>query len=526
LRVGEGSQVAVFGRATIRQRVQLLAVVLAIGLMIVGVLGPLAVRERDAAARDQRERIEPLRSGIGDLLLAAIDERSAVRGYLLAGDASSLEQYEVAKRTVRATLLRLEVLAADDPRFVHEIAEVRDSLERWEEEVAEPMIALVGSGAAQEALAFERTGAGQDLFESVRAEIMDLRQQLIAETRAADDRAAAARGRLAGLLWGLAFAGVGFVLVTGVSLRNWVTSPLERIGEAVEAVTRGDRHRTIPAVGPPDLARLAANVEAMRAETVRRLDEAVRAKQALEQQGPAVVTLRAELAPTHPRLPGTIELASAFEPAEGELAGDWYDLVDLQDGRVTLMMVDVSGHGPSAGVFALRAKHLLLAVMRDGLAPGETLGWLADRIGETGELFLTCVVIEIDTRTRRVRYANAGHPPPIVVDRSGDRPRVDRFLGPTGPLLGPFPGHWDTAQVTLPPGAHMVVYTDGLVEARDASGELFGEKGLTGVLDGLRTTPREMAATCVQRVRAFSDDHVDDDMTVLVVHLPVGADGA
>lgn len=510
-------------RTTLRQRILLLAVVVAISLLTVGILGPLAIRERDVAAADMRSRIEPMRQAVGNLQLAMIDQESALRGFVLTGEEATLDPFYDGRRAARSQMLQLQALSSQDPALNREVEHVQEVVDRWEDDVAEHMISLVRANRVDQAVAFERSGAASATFQEVREALGELRQLMLREAGAADERVLEARGRLTALVWVLAFFGLSLTVMTGVLLRNWITLPLRQITAAVEAVTRGDRHRPIPSVGPPELAGLAANVEAMRAETVTRLEEAVRARQALEQQGPAVVTLRAELAPSEPTLPPTADFAAAFQPAQGELAGDWYDLVDLGDGRVALMMVDVSGHGPDAGVFALRAKHLLGAVMIERPDPGEALTWLAERIGHTGERFLTGVIIELDTRTRRVRYANAGHPPALLVEPGGQR---IRRLGPTGPLLGPLPGEWETAELTVPPGAQLLAYTDGVVEARDATGDCFGDDRLADILMSGMVEPAAIIRACVEQVRTFSAGRLGDDATVAVLALEASRDRA
>ncbi len=140
--------------------------------------------------------------------------------------------------------------------------------------------------------------------------------------------------------------------------------------------------------------------------------------------------------------------AAAFEPAVGVLTGNWYDTVPLGEGQVGMVVIDVAGHGATSGVLALHAKHLLLPALHQGMEPGEALSWLAETLG-------------------------AGHPPVLLHRADG---MVE--LGPTGPLVGPVPGSWDTDGFTMAAGDLMVAYTDGVVEARRGDGEEFGDRRL------------------------------------------------
>src|SRR3954451_18527921 len=181
----------------------------------------------------------------------------------------------------------------------------------------------------------------------------------------------------------------------------------------------------------------------MRARLVASIDESRRAVEALTQQGPAVIALRDALAPT--RTSSTLlSVAGRLEAAEGVLAGDWYDAVDLPNGRVGLLVGDVSGHGPGPGVFALRLKHLLAAALATGMSPGMSVEWVVAQLGDTGEMFATALVLVVDPVTGQVNYTNAGHPAAVVLRGKG-HPVVQ--LEATGPMLSGLlaaPGAWKT----------------------------------------------------------------------------------
>src|SRR5215468_112540 len=100
----------------------------------------------------------------------------------------------------------------------------------------------------------------------------------------------------------------------------------------------------------------------MRALLVQLVRQNERSWEALAQEGPAVVALRDALTPSTLHASGMV-LRGRVDPAEGELAGDWFDSFDLPHGRVGLVVGDVSGHGAAAGVFALRLKQLLGAAL-------------------------------------------------------------------------------------------------------------------------------------------------------------------
>jgi serine phosphatase RsbU (regulator of sigma subunit) len=147
------------------------------------------------------------------------------------------------------------------------------------------------------------------------------------------------------------------------------------------------------------------------------------------------------------------------------------------------------------------------------LAPGEAFGWVADQLGDTGDLFLTGVVIDIDATSGRVGYASAGHPPMLLAGVEG----VEE-LPPTGPMLGPFGGTWETRHTELQEGGVLVAYSDGIIEARDGDRHMFGIERLASVVaDAQLAGPAAVADACIEAVELFAAGGAHDDITLCVV---------
>jgi sigma-B regulation protein RsbU (phosphoserine phosphatase) len=253
----------------------------------------------------------------------------------------------------------------------------------------------------------------------------------------------------------------------------------------------------------------------MRRRIVSELRTAQQAVEALEQRAPLVSSMRAQLrATSHTDLPAGLEVAATLEPAYGVLAGDWYDVVRIDEDRAALVVVDVSGHGAEAGLRALWLKHLLVPAVRMGLEPGDALNWVAGEVGDTGEWFATCVIVEVDAATGSCHYANAGHPPPLLFGPAGLEE-----LAVTGALFGPISGErWRTGETTLGAGQMLVVYTDGIIEARNDAGEEFGNERLVSCL--LASAFRDAHALnddVMNTVHDFGSQRLKDDATLAVV---------
>jgi GAF domain-containing protein/integral membrane sensor domain MASE1/anti-sigma regulatory factor (Ser/Thr protein kinase) len=185
----------------------------------------------------------------------------------------------------------------------------------------------------------------------------------------------------------------------------------------------------------------------------------------------AEVLQRSLLPPTPPVLPALAMAVRYLPAAVGTRAGgDWYDLIELDDRDVAIVVGDVVGHGPSAAAVMGQLRSALAAYLGEGHGPAEALTRLsrfARRVEGARGSTATCLVL--DTVTGWLRWAHAGHPPPLVIGPGGAA-----YLGDaTGTLLGVTdPPPYTEGRTTLGAGSSILLYTDGLVERR---GEVIDE---------------------------------------------------
>ncbi len=313
-----------------------------------------------------------------------------------------------------------------------------------------------------------------------------------------------------GVVLGLAFA---TTLAAAFLIRRWVTRPIDRLARAVRSARSG-KVGVIAPQGPPEIADLARDVDAMRLQMNRALYDAVRARETIEQSASVVLQLRSELATGVEDLPDGWTVAAQLQPAEGVVAGDCYDVINLPPSRLGLVVVDISGHGAVSGVLALRCKELLRAGLRDGFEPDEAVQWAAEQLDDLAEeTFLTAFVAVIDLKTGDVTYASAGHPPALLCS-----PSHAAELAPTGPIVGPFVGPWRNATAGLDHGDALAVYTDGLTEVRNAAGKEFGLQRLTDLVCGAAPDDAEaIVKRCVDDVTSFAPGRLRDDVTIALL---------
>ncbi len=219
-------------------------------------------------------------------------------------------------------------------------------------------------------------------------------------------------------------------------------------------------------------------------------------------------------------VPG-LEAAVVYESISGggEVGGDFYDLFETGPGRWMVAVGDVCGKGTEAAVVTGLARHTLRAVARTREAPDEVLGFLNGALRRHGALpaFCTvgCAVIEPGHPGFTVRASSGGHPFPLVLRADGRLEEVEV----TGTMLG-VADDPDLEEVVmhLAPGDALIVYTDGVTDARRHGGERFGEERLlAALLEAAGGSAAEIAEGVEAAVRAHHPGVSADDRAIVVL---------
>jgi serine phosphatase RsbU (regulator of sigma subunit) len=238
-----------------------------------------------------------------------------------------------------------------------------------------------------------------------------------------------------------------------------------------------------------------------------------------EQQKDFAETMQRSLLPRGlPRVRG-LELGHVYESsARLDVGGDLYDFVELDGGRLAVIVGDVLGKGVEAAADMAMTKFSFRVLVRAGAKPGSFLESLNDVVADEldpGE-FVTAVYALIDPSARTVWCACAGHPPARLVLPGG---RV-RALGASGLVLGIERGQeYRSERVDLEPGSAIVLYTDGVLEAR-RDGELYGVERLDRVLTAKHALgAQELAGAILADCRSFSGGDLADDCAIVCVKL-------
>jgi sigma-B regulation protein RsbU (phosphoserine phosphatase) len=212
-------------------------------------------------------------------------------------------------------------------------------------------------------------------------------------------------------------------------------------------------------------------------------------------------------------------LWGTMRPAK-EVGGDFYDHFPLADGRLGLVVADVSGKGMPAALFSMVSKTLIRATALDRIRmPADTIAVVNDQLCVDNDacMFVTTFYLEFDPVRGRVVYVNAGHPPPLLIHADGSSQPLSLTGGAALGVMEGLP--YDQAEIQMQSGDVLLLFTDGVTEAFSADEREFTEAALPPLFAG-RTVPEVRAV--VERVIAAVDDHSVgvaqfDDITCLAL---------
>jgi len=224
---------------------------------------------------------------------------------------------------------------------------------------------------------------------------------------------------------------------------------------------------------------------------------------------------RSLLPRAHPKAE-RLDVGAVYAPSTRmDVGGDVYDFLELADGRLAVVLGDVTGHGVDAAADMAMAKFVFRSLAREHPEPDDFLAAANEIVlEEIGEgKFITLLYLAVDGRKGELACASAGHPPPRILPTGGSPVP----LRVRGLALGIAEAQeYVVERVRLDPGDAAVLYTDGLPEAR-RDGELYGEERLDAALAANRSLPaEELAKALVEDCRAFAGELVDDCAVVVV----------
>ncbi len=204
---------------------------------------------------------------------------------------------------------------------------------------------------------------------------------------------------------------------------------------------------------------------------------------------------------------------SASEAAR--IGGDFYDLFEIEHGKIGIIIGDVSGKGIEAAALTAIVRNTIKAHAFEGGTPALIMAKTNDMLVKTSppNIFMTAFFGVLELDTGKLTYCCAGHPPAMI-----KRGSFVQLLTKNSPMIGGFPRmHYRSGKANLKKGDILLLYTDGIIEARD-NGEFFGEQRLVNLLKDSKPMPaKEVPGVLFDRVMEFTDGELSDDVAILVV---------
>ena len=229
-----------------------------------------------------------------------------------------------------------------------------------------------------------------------------------------------------------------------------------------------------------------------------------------------VATLQRELLPAVPTITG-LEIAVRYVPATSGLGfgGDWYDFIELDDGRVIVVVGDIAGHGIQAAARMAQVRGAINALAR--LNPDDPATMLSEcerMLRHLDEAYIaTLVIFTVDPLVGVVTYMSAGHPSAVLVHADGAAERLEggrRSLLGSGTTTAP-----PRAMVAMPEGSTLIAFTDGLVERRDQSADAGTDLIIASAVKHPGFDPETLASRIVEDL--IGENSVTDDVALVVI---------
>jgi sigma-B regulation protein RsbU (phosphoserine phosphatase) len=322
----------------------------------------------------------------------------------------------------------------------------------------------------------------------------------------------------------LLVGGLAAIVTLVMLVAAWITHPITRLAAATQELAKGNLEVQLPEMRSRDeIGEFAATFNTMVHDLKNTIDQRLHetaVRESLERELQVARQIQTSLTPMiRPPFPERSEftLDAYTEPAK-IMAGDFFDFWFVDRDVLALVVADVSGKGVPAAMFMAVARTIFRSFSRPDHSPAEVL-MIADRImaGENEEqMFVTVFHAHYHVGTGELTFANGGHNPPYIVRKDGS---VTSLGSSTGPMIGVWgDAQVENRQICLAPGDSLVAFTDGVTEAQNAKGELFGEPRLERLLGTIhREGVDELRRRIVDEVDRYRESSDQDDVTVLVL---------
>jgi len=324
----------------------------------------------------------------------------------------------------------------------------------------------------------------------------------------------------------MGFAGILLLTLAVVSIARAIIKPLQLLTAATDEIASGNFDVALPTVRSNDeVGVLTHDFQAMQAslkEYIKNLTETTAAKERIQSELKVATNIQASLLPRiFPPFPDhpEFDIYASMVPAK-EVGGDFYDFFFIDEKNLCFLIADVSDKGVPAALYMMVAKTLLKTEGQRLGEPDKMLTSVNRILAADNEscMFTTVFCAILDITTGDVRFANAGHNPPLIIDSQGARyltPKPGLMLGAMTETV------FVTERLTLEQEGILFLYTDGVTEAKNPEDALYGEERL---LKALQTAPQADLANLIHYISSEVAHHAggapqSDDITMLAIKM-------
>ena len=324
----------------------------------------------------------------------------------------------------------------------------------------------------------------------------------------------------------MGFAGILLLTLAVIYIARTIIKPLRLLTGATGEIAIGNFDVELPATRSNDeVGVLTHNFQLMKEslkDYIRNLTETTAAKERIQSELKVATNIQASLLPRiFPPFPDHTEfdIYATMVPAK-EVGGDFYDFFFIDTNNLCFLIADVSDKGVPAALYMMVAKTLLKTEGQRLGEPDKILSSVNNILALDNEscMFTTVFCAILNITTGEVRFANAGHNPPLIIDSHGVR-----YLTPkSGLMLGALPGTvFETERITLEQDDTLFLYTDGVTEAKNPDDVLYGEERMLKALQG---APQGDLAKMIHFISSEVAQHVNgapqsDDITMLAIKM-------
>lgn len=318
----------------------------------------------------------------------------------------------------------------------------------------------------------------------------------------------------------------GFIIMTLaiVVIARSIARPVGALATATRLIAQGNLDTPLPAVASGDeIGQLAISFDNMRVslkEYIANLEETTAARERLEFELKLARDIQADFLPLpiDPSLRTQFDLTAMMEPAR-EVGGDLYEHIIAENGRLTVLVGDVSGKGVPASLYMAVTVTLFKEIISALPSPSGIITRLNRNlcIDNKSHMFVSAFCATLDPDTGELAFANAGHNPPVVISGTGKA----RFLDvPGNPAMGIVPSVvYEERSMTMKPGDAVLIYTDGITEAMDVRKEQYSDERLLATASATVFSDASGLVRAVRGdVKRFTGDAPQsDDITLMAL---------